>query len=156
MNMERIEELCLNYLRQSSNPLVPVATLAEYCAREDRGSGVSRDELLHFLRKHGEVQVMEGPSETEAIGQDLFNSAGIDMGPRVILNTRVPTPEEMAAMLSSQVKAMLDVLRPAIDVAEKERDEGRVQALKSALDRAEGMDARIAAALRGGRDGALE
>ena len=147
MNMERAEELCLNYLRQSKNPLVPVGVLAEYCTREGGEDGISVGELLPFLRRHGEVQVMEGPAKDEVIGPELFTAAGLDMGPRAILNTRIPAPSDMGAMLSAQAKAMTDVLRPAIAVAEKENAHERAEALRSALAKAEAMRARIAAAL---------
>ncbi len=148
MNMERIEELCLNYLRQSDNPLVPVTVLAEYCAREDKDGRLSAEELLPFLRRHGEVRVMEGPSENEAIGAELFSAAGIDMGPRAILKTRIPAPGEIAAMLSAQAEDMLHVLRTALAKAEKEEDHDRAAALGKALERTEAMKARIAATIR--------
>jgi len=153
MNMERVEELCLNYLRQSKNPLVPLSTLAEYCAREDKGCAIPPRELLRFLREHGEVEVMEGPSPEEAIGPELFDQAGIDMGPRAILNTRVPRPEEMMAMLTAQVQAMLEALRPALEAAEAQGETDRAGALRTALARAETMKTRIAAAVHARRGG---
>ena len=129
MNLEKIEEKCLNYLRQASNPLVPVETLLDFCQRDPECGTMSRQELLDFLRPHAEIRVMEGPDFADVIDQDTFRAAGINMGQRVILNTRVPAREEMVEMLFEQLKDMTDVLVLALNEAKKAKNADRVAQL---------------------------
>jgi hypothetical protein len=139
MNLETIEEKCLNYLRQAPNPLVPVDTLLEFCRREPECGKLSRQELLDFLRPHALVKVMDGPDAGEAIDQETFGAAGINMGPRVILNTRVPTKEQMADMILDQMKNMTEMLVEALALARKAKDDAHIQELEAALAKSEAL-----------------
>ncbi len=137
MNLEKIEEKCLHYLRESSNPLVPVDTLLEFCRRDPECGKLERKELLDFLRPHAQIEVMEGPSMDEAIDRKTFESAGINMGQRAIIKTRFPSKEEMTEMLFEQLKDMTDVLIEALDAAKKEKDDARIKQLETALAKSE-------------------
>lgn len=137
MNLENIEEKCLHYLKQASNPLVPVEALLEFCQRDPECVSLTRQELLEFLRAHAEIQVMEGPDMGDAIDPETFHAAGINLGQRAILNTRVPAREEMFEMLAEQLKDMTDVLVEALNTAKKNKDVERVGQLQAALQKSE-------------------
>ena len=139
MNLEVIEEKCLNYLRQSPNPLVPVDTLLEFCRREPECGKLERQELLDFLRPHALVKVVDGPEEGEEIDQAAFGEAGINMGPRVILHSRVPTKEQMADIIAAQMKNMTEMLVEALNLARKAKDEAHIQELEAALQKSEDL-----------------
>lgn len=139
MNLEKIEEKCLHYLSQASNPLVPVDTLLDFCQRDPECGKLDRKELLDFLRPHELVQVMEGPDVGAVIEQKDFAAAGINMGQRVILNTRFPAKEEMTEMLFEQLKDITDVLLAALEQARKSKDEARVAQLGEALKKSEAL-----------------
>lgn len=139
MNLETIEEKCLNYLRQASNPLVPVENLLEFCRRDPACGKLERQELLDFLRHHEQVKVIDGPDADEAIDQETFGAAGINMGPRAILNTRVPTREQMADMIVDQMKHMTEMLVEALHLARKAKDEPHIQELEAALQKSEAL-----------------
>jgi hypothetical protein len=139
MNLETVEEKCLAYLRQAPNPLVPVDMLLEFCRRDPECGKLERQELLDFLRPHELVKVVEGPEEGEEIGQDTFGEAGINMGPRVILNSRVPTKEQMADMIAAQMRNMTEMLVEALDLARKAKDEAHIQELETALQKSEAL-----------------
>ena len=139
MNLETIEEKCLNYLRQASNPLVPVDSLLEFCRRDPECGKLDRQELLDFLRPHELVKVIEGPDVDDAIDQGTFGAAGINMGPRAILNTRVPTRDQMADMIIDQMKNMTDMLVEALDLARKAKDEAHIRELETALQKSEAL-----------------
>lgn len=147
MNLERIETLCLNFLKQAPNPLVPIGALLEFCSRDDEAGEISRDELLRFLRSHAEVQVMDGPEEGDPVGTDTFASAGFDMGTRAILNERIPTPAEMHRMLAEQAREMISVLEKSSKAAREAGDTGREAQIAQALERAQSMLKRIDALL---------
>ena len=139
MNLEAIEEKCLNYLRQAPNPLVPVDTLLEFCRREPECGKLDRQELLDFLRPHADVKVIDGPQDGEVIDQETFGAAGIVMGPRVILNSRVPTKDQMADIIAAQMKNMTEMLVEALDMARKAKDEAHIQELEAALQKSEAL-----------------
>ena len=137
MNLEQIEEKCLNYLRQTSNPLVPVDTLLEFCKRDSDADKLGRKDLLTFLRAHEQIQIMDGPAAGDVIDQDDFAAVGLSMGQRAILKSRVPTKEELAEMLFEQLKDMTEVLVEALKQAKKTKDNSRVSQLEAALKKSE-------------------
>lgn len=139
MNLEKIEEKCLHYLREASNPLVPVDTLLEFCRRDPECGKLDRKELLDFLRPHAQIEVMEGPAMGEVIDRQTFESAGINMGQRAIIKTRFPSKEEMTEMLFEQLKDMTDVLVEALNAAKKEKDDARIDQLQTALAKSEAL-----------------
>lgn len=143
MNLEKVEEKCLHYLQQASNPLVPVDTLLEYCRRDPECAKLERQELLDFLRPHAQVEVMEGPDMDEAIDPETFQAAGLQMGQRAIIKTRVPSREEMAEMLHEQVKDMTDVLVEALNQARNSKNRERVAQLEAALQKSEALRAKM-------------
>lgn len=139
MNLELIEEKCLNYLRQASNPLVPVNTLLEFCRREPECGKLELQELLDFLRPHELVKVVDGPDEGEAVDQETFDAAGINMGPRAILKSRVPTKEQMTDMIAAQMRNMTEMLVEALELAKKAQDEAHIQEIEAALQKSEAL-----------------
>lgn len=139
MNLEKIEEKCLHYLAQASSPLVPVDTLVEFCRRDPECGKLDRQSLLSFLRPHALIQVMEGPDVGDAIDQEAFRKAGINMGPRAILNTRFPAREEMAEILIEQLKDMTDVLVEALNQAKKSGESERIAQLEDTLKKSEAL-----------------
>lgn len=139
MNLEKVEEKCLHYLAEASNPLVPIDTLVEFCKRDPECSGTDRKGVLDFLRHHERVNIMDGPGAGEVIEQKDFTAAGLNMGERAILNTRVPAKEEMTEMLYEQLKDMTDVLVEAMNKAEKAKDTTRIAQLEEALKKSEAL-----------------
>lgn len=139
MNLEKIEEKCLHYLGQATTPLVPVDTLVEFCRRDPECGKLDRQSLLAFLRPHALVEVMEGPEVGDAIDQEAFRKAGINMGPRAILTTRFPAREEMAEILIEQLKDMTDVLVEALNQAKQSGAHDRVAQLEETLLKSEAL-----------------
>jgi len=137
MNLEKTEEKCLNYLAQARNPLVPVDTLLDFCQRDPECGKLDRKELLDFLRPHEQIQVLEGPDLGAAVDPETFGAAGINMGQRAILKTRVPSREEMSEMLFEQLKDMTDILVDSLNQAKKTGDSERIQAIEDALKKCE-------------------
>jgi len=143
MNLEKIEEKCLHYLAQASNPLVPIDTLLAYCQRDPDCGKLDRQELLDFLRPHAQFQVMEGLEMGSAIDPETFKAAGIHMGQRAILKSRVPSKDEITEMLFGQLKDMTDVLVASLNQAKAAKDEERVEQLEEALKKSEALRAKM-------------
>lgn len=139
MSLEKIEEKCLHYLGEASNPLVPIETLRQFCQRDPECGKISRQELLDFLRPHALVTIMDGPSMDAVVTPADFQSAGINMGQRAILNSRAPSNEEMTEMLFEQLKDLTDVLVESLDKAKKAKQSTRAEQLEAALHKAEGL-----------------
>lgn len=98
MNLERVEERCLKYLGQATDPLVPVGRLLEYCLREDPHSGLTGRVLLDFLRNHELVRVVDGPG--------MSAPGGLATEPRAILAARLPDRETILEMLEGQLELL--------------------------------------------------
>lgn len=139
MSLEDLETLCRNYLRQSRNPLVPVSTLFAYIAKQPGLEVITENELTAFLNKHAEFDVVVGPAAHEDITVDVFASAGIVMGPRVILKTRVPAPQDLALQLKLQLDTLEEVLGAALMEALGSGNEARAQELREPLERAKSL-----------------
>jgi len=137
MNLERIEELCLRYLGQAVNPLVPVAKLHAYLVREEAEQAPSLQGLLHFLRHHAEILVLEGPGGEDPVDAAQFAEAGIMMGPRALVKTRVPSRRQMLAMMFEQIAEMREKLDEALQDARQNRDTDRAIQVHEAIQRAE-------------------
>jgi len=137
MNLERVEQLCLNYLRQATTSIVPVSTLLEHCHREPQCEDLTEQELLEFLRPHELVRIVDPPADAQELESEALRAAGFALGPRAILSTRVPTRDEFAGMMAEQLDTMTKALTEAIDEAEKgETPEMAIQ-MKEALIRAQ-------------------
>ncbi len=147
MILERVEERCLEYLAQTTNPLVSVGVLLEVCQRDEGGRDLDLPVLLDFLRAHAEIDVLDGPTEEERVSPGAFSQAGIEMGPRAILKTRIPAPRDMLGMLAAQIQTMKDVLGKALANTEGEAD-ARTEKLREALLRAEALETKFRQSMR--------
>lgn len=143
MNLERVEELCLNYLGQVTNPVVPVEKLLAYCRREQPDLVVDGAAFLHFLRHHGEITVLEGPAGGEPVDADEFAAAGIMMGPRAVLKTRIPAEDNMRRVMERQLEAMRGQLEAALAAARKAGDREKTAQLRAALKKSEELLKRL-------------
>ena len=143
MNLERVEELCLRYLGQAVNPLVPVAKLHAYLVREDAEQAPSMPRLLDFLRHHNEVIVLDGPGEDDPVGTEGFAGAGIMMGPRAMIKTRVPSQAQMLAMMFEQIDEMREKLDTALEKARQSNDTEFVAQVEGAIRRSEELREKI-------------
>lgn len=143
MNLERVEELCLRYLGQAVNPLVPVEKLHAYLEREDAEQAPTMPRLLNFLRHHAEIIVLEGPGEDDPVGTEGFAAAGFMMGPRAMAKTRVPSREQMFAMMFEQIDEMREKLDSALESAREAKNAGLVAQLEGAIRRSEELRAKI-------------
>ncbi len=144
MRIERVEEICLDFLRQAENPLVPLKELYEHCiATEDVGSVLTEEGLLQFLRAHGEVTVVEGVSDDMPVTPKTFETAGIVMGPRAILKKRLPSRHEIKQMFEMQVAQMRTRLLEALEHAKKEKDPKAIEELEAAIENADTINERL-------------
>lgn len=134
--LESIEALCLTYLRRSSEPLVPVKTLFEHCSRELKQMPLTEMAFGKFLREHGEITVVEGMGAEALVPKEVFDSAGLDLGPRAMVKDRVPTRVEMVQMMAGQLRDMLKALEAVREKALATGDAQRVAAADAAAERA--------------------
>jgi hypothetical protein len=143
MNLERVEELCLRYLGQAVNPLVPVAKLHAYLVREDAEQAPSMPRLLDFLRHHAEIIVLDGPGEEDPVGADGFAAAGLMMGPRAMVKTRVPSRAQMLAMMFEQIDEMREKLDAALESARQSKDAEFLEQVEDAIRRSEELREKV-------------
>ncbi len=133
MGLENIESVCLTFLRRTTNPLTPVDLLFEAC--EKSRLYITREDLLSFLRCHSEVIVVESADNASPVTQSDFNDAGINMGPRAILKSRMPSRAEMMEMMRQQIDHMRFHLRDALEQARADKDDEAIRDLEVAVKR---------------------
>lgn len=143
MNLEEIETQCLNYLRQSKKPIVSLNALHAHCSRLPGCENIDRGFLMDFIRNHGEVLLFEGARPDDELSREWLAEAGIDLGPRVMLKSRIPSPAELAAMMSEQLTVMQESLAKARDLAIEQGKTEQVPELDLALDRARALEFRV-------------
>jgi len=137
MNLERVEEICLQILAESSIPVVSVGVLLGRLRRDPALARLGGPELLSFLREHEEIEVLEG-GENAGESMELLSAAGIDPGPRAVLKRRIPSPREMQAHLAVQLETMRQVLMDARkSAAASPEAESRLKSIDEALARTE-------------------
>ena len=95
-------------------------------------------DLLDFLREHELFQVIESP--TGALGDEAsqkLKEAGFNVGPSVILITRIPSARELAAQFDAQIEVLVGALQRALGEAQLRGDVKRVGEVTSMVERAE-------------------
>lgn len=143
MNLEKLEQVCLAYLSQATNPLTPIRALHAHCKRDEDFAQLTERELIEFLRPHEEVTILEGPAPGEAVDSGMFAEAGIEMGPRAILRQRMPAARDLILMMDQQLDVMLKTLEDAQEQAERDGEESRLAQLSIARARAEMLRQRM-------------
>lgn len=140
--MEEIESLCLEFLKHAANPLTPIETLYQVC--EEKGqTGMTLNDLVTFLRNHSAVLVVDGPGSQAPVRVEEFAEAGIIMGPRAILKSRIPSKSEMREMMVQQLEHMQEQLLHALKRAEAKQDRKAEKEIEIALQRAKLLEKRI-------------
>jgi len=144
MEIEAVEQKTLSYLKQVTNPLVPISRLLRHLRQDEALAALDERELLEFLRDHELFNVIE----TAGIGMELMAvddlaAAGISMEPRVVLCTRVPTREQLGEQITSEFDSMVEALSAALTEARDEGHADRVRAIMKLLDRANALRGRL-------------
>lgn len=134
MNLEAVEQKCLSFLKQTTNPLVPIATLLAHLEQEPETSGMTETELKAFLRWHELFRVLE-PGQVPA-PQELTHLL-LGEGPFAILDTRIPTTEQMLQEMTKQLDILIESLLKALDQARVQSDPERGRQLLNLLSRAQ-------------------
>ena len=124
MNLEAIEQKCLSFLKQTTNPLVPLKTLWTHLDQDPETSGISEKELTAFLRWHELFRVIE-PGQVPA--PEELTHLLLGEGPFVILDTRMPTQDQVLHEMAKQLDVMIESLIKALDQARVggDQDQGR-------------------------------
>lgn len=149
MQLELIEEKALNYLGQVSNPLVRLDVLHAHLVDADSVETILLSDLEEFLAHHELIKVIK-PLPQEADGAAEAPGSGDGAGPRsyVILNTRVPTEQQTAAMMLDQLNSMHEALAIAKAQARNNVDFNRLGDIDDALERVEGLIQKLTASLK--------
>ncbi|HPK25459.1 MAG TPA: hypothetical protein PLJ95_10225 [Candidatus Hydrogenedentes bacterium] len=146
MSLEALQEICLDYLSQSENPLVPLPHLYAHCIETTQGTcAVTPEELLSFLRKHNDVLVLENPAGQLAINEDQFLESGILMGTRAILKTRMPSEKELKDVFKLQLLEMQQQLERALSHATEQGDSDRAAEIQKKINQGQTLLKRFAA-----------
>ena len=145
MSLEVVEDKTIQYLKLASNPLVQLDTLHSHLQNECPGYALTRDLLLDFLQKHERFRLIESATLDHAPGlTDSLSTEGFISGPYVILDTRVPTPEQLALMMAEQLQRLGEALAHALALAREHHDEKREQDIQNALRRVSELLRKIA------------
>jgi hypothetical protein len=154
MNLERMTSKCVTYCSEVANPLVPVKTLLRHLHEDETFRDLAQEDLLDFLRHHEQFTVIEKDQEEEDDPEQEaeLEALGFIAGPRVILDTRRPTPAQLVQTISGQMTRMTDALYRALADATESGD-GEAQAqVSEILTRAEQLQMKIEEGLKPSSD----
>jgi hypothetical protein len=140
VNLEAIEQKCLKFLKQTTNPLVSVKTLQAHLDQDPETTGMSTKELVAFLKWHELFRVLE-PGNVPA--PEELTQLLLGEGPFVILDTRVPTQEQVMAEMTRQLDALIESLVKALDQARVQDDQDRGRQVIQVLSRAQNLRAKL-------------
>ncbi len=144
MRLERMEEICLEFLRQTLNPLTPVKTLYEKCVEQSGGNPMPSYEVLErFLREHRDLMVIDGPGVDSPVSPESLRQVGVEPGAHAILKSRMPSRDEMKDMLRMQLEEMRTHLLDALKGAREHHDQDAMEKIEDALARNESIRERI-------------
>jgi len=143
MNLEHVEELCLNYLGQAANPLVPLNVLLEHCKRDAQCADLTMTDLKDFLEHHDAVHVLDEAVAKAPDDLDALRSLGVDTGPRAILMTRMPSQAEIIRNIGENLANMMQALNAAFADAGKVKDVNNLEQIREALKRAQDLEAKF-------------
>jgi hypothetical protein len=144
MNLEHVEQKSLSYLKQVTNPLVPMEQLLAHLQRDEECASLTSEELLAFLERHELFKVVEpiGIASNLHAAKEL-EEAGVTFGPRVILCTRVPTAAQLAEQIREEMERLTNALQKAIAEAKRTGDADKARALIKVLSRAQNLQERL-------------
>lgn len=142
MDLEEIETLTLNYLSQTSSPLVGVNVL--FAHLKDRGlpDDFQPSDLLDFLSNHADVKILRPNAMIEAGPEP--SGANATSGVFALLVSRRPTETQLAAMMLEQLDALEDALKIAREHSAEAGDEARREQIEDALKRTLSLRDRLA------------
>ncbi len=144
MRIERVEEICLNCLRDAESPLVPVTELYQQCVdTENVGHVLTEEALLQFLRGHADVVVVEGIGEDDSVEAAVFDKIGIVSGAHAMLESRVPTRDEMKEMLEIQLAHMRENLKAALQQAQQNKDKAKADKIEALIENTDAINERL-------------
>lgn len=144
MNLEAIEQECLAYLMQVSNPLAPLENLVRHLRSREQCAEFTEAQLLQFLRQHELFKVIEpAPADQDPDVARQLAELGVPTGPRVVLVTRIPTSAQIAGMLQEQLEVMTNALAKAMAEAKEKGDTNTEDRVLDALARAEKLKKKI-------------
>ncbi len=148
MQLETIEEKALNYLGQVSNPLVRIDVLHAHVTDPDAGKQILLGDLEVFLTHHELIRVIKPlPQEADGAAEQLASVDGDGPPSYVILNTRVPTEQQTAAMTLERLNSMHEALSIAQAQARDHADFDRLGKIDGALGRIEGLKQKLTASV---------
>lgn len=137
MNLEKVEQLCLDYLMQASRPLVPLDVLWAHLKEAPACADLSKQDLLGFLREHELFLVLDPPGAAlDPNSSAALEQLGLSAGPQVVLSTRVPSPPELARMIKRQIDTMIEALETAYREAEQKGQARRAAKIQILVDKA--------------------
>jgi hypothetical protein len=138
VNLELLEEKILDYLGQTSNPLVSVSKLCAHLQESEEFRALGESRLIEFLQGHERCRVMESPTSpgANALAESLGEQS-LARGRYAILDNRVPTMDQVSDMIATQLESLKEALATALGQAREKGDQTTADQLLNALGRAE-------------------
>ena len=144
MNLEALEQECLSYLKQVTNPLVPLRHLLRHLRDKPDLADFDEQDLIAFLRNHELFRIIEPLELPQGIhSAEALTQLGVDREPSIILITRVPTPQDLLNMAKDELGRMREVLAKALEETRREEDNERSDTILDLLARIDHIAKRV-------------
>ncbi|GMW01738.1 MAG: hypothetical protein AMXMBFR84_28750 [Candidatus Hydrogenedentota bacterium] len=136
MNLEKLEQRCLAYLKQVSHPFVSLDRLGEYVRRLEEFNTITDNELREFLSKHELFEVFDPvglASDPET--STLLAAEGIPVAPVVVLCTRVPSESQLTNYVETVLETLQSAMKEACRDAQERGQSDRARRIVALIDR---------------------
>lgn len=144
MNLEDIEQNALNYLGQTSNPLVQLTVLYEHVKSKSDTDIFSLQDFIDFLKEHDHIKIMNPLALTagEVMVQSL-EASDLLSSPCAILKTRIPSSQDLVASMVEQLHSMTAALTAALGEARSIGDTEKAHQIYETLERVKALEEKI-------------
>lgn len=150
MNLELVEQLCFALLTEAESPLVPLEVMLAHLRQVPGCTGVGEKELLEFLRNNPLFKVVDPLAiPATAAMAERFSDAGVSTGPRVILESRVPTPSALLQQMYEELTKLAEALGAALADSERNGATHEVEQAQALMQRVESFRTKLRQANEG-------
>ena len=144
MNLEDIEQIALNYLEQTTNPLVQISVLYDHIKSKSEDDIVSLQDFTDFLKEHDLIKIMDPLvlTSNKTLAQSLKVS-GLTSSPCAILSTRIPSAQDLAAAMVDQLSSMTQALSTALAEARSIGNTEKAHEIYETLERIKALEGQL-------------
>jgi len=135
-----MEQICLSFLADSSDPWVPLDKLVQRCRERMGDESINESLLISFLSKHPEVKVFDFFMSNNPIVGEIIGEQKQELQPVIILKKRLPREKDILIWIYHHLESLISLL---INRKEKETNATKKEQVNNILNKAKDLKEKI-------------